>query len=100
MTLVSLPFNQYSPTVMFFDLGPWRFYFNYARKNDSKWISRRTKPTGFYTKAKDGRGGFVHRLTAVFRQQSGVKYLQVICFAWWMAVVRKDQGQFVLNQEE
>jgi hypothetical protein len=46
------------------------------------------------------RYGYVHRITTCVREQGGVKYLQLIFFSWWIAVVRKDHGSFAVPEEE
>ena len=100
VVLLPVPFNQDHETIKEFEFWNWRFYLNRARLNGCTWICRKTKPKGIYALAKDGRGGFVHKLTARVRHDmSGVSYLQLICFSWWVAVVRKSDGVFDLKKE-
>lgn len=110
--VMTLPFNQDPSTIRVFELPSFHIYVNRARTREERegqipppggrlWISHKTKPKGIYSVVPNTRGAFsfVHRITARIRNASGVDYLQLIFFSWWVAVVRKDVGQFSLKGE-
>lgn len=110
MKELCLPFAQDSKTAKQFEFWKWCFCFNRARppeecqslnisKHGRFWVSHRTRPFGISTLTKNSwdKDSFIHRITAAVREQSGVKYLQLIFFSWWVGVVRKDTARFVVN---
>jgi hypothetical protein len=117
--ILELPFKQSAETVRRFSFLEWDIYLNRARtceENHSEllhnpeafpqkggrfWVSHKTKPSGWFSYEVNARGGmsYIHRITGIKRQSKGVKYLQLIFFSWWIAVVRKGTGTFNLPQE-
>lgn len=118
-TVLSLPFGQDPKKVRTFIFWKWQFYFNRARPCEEKhssllhdqedapleggrfFISHRTKPQGLFTQFVNARRqiSYIHRITCRVREDSGVSYLQLIFFSWWVGVVRKDHAQFDLYKE-